>query len=299
MKEKIVTLTKRFFRASWYYIGGVVRQMRNEEGLLLASGIAFNAVLCSIPLLLLFTWVLGTFLESSESAIHWIDGVVDAAFKGQPYAETIKNTLKRILSNIITYRASYGIFGGAVLVWTGTSLFSSVRSALHRVFHTRSTKNLFLSILEDIVWVFIIGILFVALYFFSWLSGIVDAILAQIPGLEQIDFTLFGQAFPLAVSFGLTLFMLFIVFRFIPDNRPPTRVAALAALTTSILWEAAARMFAWYLAEFHSFRELYGTYAFLLVLLVWIYYSSVVFVVGGIVGQLYSERRSSSHTTSH
>jgi membrane protein len=50
-------------------------------------------------------------------------------------------------------------------------------------------------------------------------------------------------------------------------------------------------LFAIYLSEFSAISKIYGPYAFILVLLVWIYYSSIIFVFGGIVGQVYWERR--------
>jgi uncharacterized BrkB/YihY/UPF0761 family membrane protein len=37
--------------------------------------------------------------------------------------------------------------------------------------------------------------------------------------------------------------------------------------------------------------KIYGGYAFIVVLMFWIYYSCIVFVLGGIVGQAYWERR--------
>jgi len=292
---RIPDLVKQFPSAVMYYVKGTFQRMRDEEGFLMASGIAFNAILCSIPLLLLFTSLLGLLLRSSGLTVQWIDNVVEAAFKGQPYAETIKTTMKQVVGEIIVNRASYGIFGAAVLAWTGTSLFSTVRNALHRVFRIKTDKNLFLSILEDIVWVFIAGVLFLALNLSSWIYKIVDAVLSRLPALQRVDLSWFGQSVPVIVSVVLTLCTFFIIYRFIPDRSPPLRVAACSALTAGILWEIAARVFAWYLVEFHSFRELYGTYAFLLVLLFWIYYSSVVFVIGGIIGQLYSDR---SHPTS-
>ncbi len=45
-----------------------------------------------------------------------------------------------------------------------------------------------------------------------------------------------------------------------------------------------------YLTSFSAIATVYGPYAFLLVLLIWIYYSSLIFVFGGIVGQVYWER---------
>jgi uncharacterized BrkB/YihY/UPF0761 family membrane protein len=54
-------------------------------------------------------------------------------------------------------------------------------------------------------------------------------------------------------------------------------------------------MFAVYLSDFSAIGTIYGPYAFILVLLVWIYYSAIIFIVGGMVGQIYWERLTSLH----
>ncbi len=61
-------------------------------------------------------------------------------------------------------------------------------------------------------------------------------------------------------------------------------------MTTTVLWIISGRLFAVYLADCSTIGTIYGPYAFLLVLLFWIYYSSLMFVFGGIVGQVYWER---------
>jgi membrane protein len=84
--------------------------------------------------------------------------------------------------------------------------------------------------------------------------------------------------------------MFYIVNRFIPDRSVGSRVALISAITSTSLWWIAGRAFAWYLSAFHSYSKLYGTYAFVLVFLMWIYYSSVVFIIGTIIGDLYRKR---------
>lgn len=290
MKER-----KFSFRAiavsMWCYAKGLVHRLKEEEVTLIASGIAFNWIFCLIPLLLLFTSLFGVLLHSSEQAVVQIEELLNRVFPDQPYAESIKSSIRQMVGDIITYRASFGIFGAAVLVWTGTSLFSSIRNALHRVYRMKSTKNLFLSILEDIVWVVIVAVLFTLLNFVTVAYSIIDALTELVPGFAEIDLQIFAEAVPALLSFTLTLVMFFVVYRFIPDLSPSSMAALVSAVTTTVLWEAASRIFGWYLSEFHSFGRLYGTYAFILVFFVWIYYSCVVFVIGGIVGQLYRERK--------
>jgi uncharacterized BrkB/YihY/UPF0761 family membrane protein len=45
-----------------------------------------------------------------------------------------------------------------------------------------------------------------------------------------------------------------------------------------------------YIADWSIIGLIYGPYAFFLVLLIWIYLSSVLFILGGVVGQVYWER---------
>jgi membrane protein len=84
--------------------------------------------------------------------------------------------------------------------------------------------------------------------------------------------------------------------RFVPGERIPGKVAAVASLTSASLWFIAGKAFAWYLAAFQPYSKLYGTYTVVLVFFLWIYYSSAVFVAGVVVGQLYRERHSQIST---
>jgi membrane protein len=287
---------KSVFDSVGYYARGIYNRGHDEKLTLLASGIAFNGILCLIPLILLFSSLLGILLDSSELAIQRVDEALSAVFPNQPYAQSIKQAIKQAVGDIILYRTSFGLVGAAVLIWTGTSLFSAIRNALHTVYHVTSNKNLFISILEDIVWVFSAGILFLALNLLTWMSSLIDTLLALLPPLRELELSLLTTTLPRFTEVAITLLMFFIVYRFIPDVKPPSRVAWLSAITTTALWLLAAAVFGWYLAEFHSFSKVYGAYAFLLVLLVWVYYSASVFVFGGIVGQLYRERRESRRT---
>lgn len=281
---------RNFFNSVFYYLRGMYHRVYDEKATLIASGIAFNAIFCMIPLLLLFTSLLGILLNSSELGIGRIDEALSAVFPSQPYAQSIKDAIKHAVGDIVAYRTSFGLVGALVLVWTGTSLFSSMRNALHKVFRVSSEKNLFLSILEDIVWVFAAGILFIALNLITWMFSLLETLITLVPPLRDYDWSGILTAVPAFSSFGIMLVMFFIVYKFIPDVKPPSKAAWISAITTAVLWEAAGQLFGWYLGEFHSFGKLYGTYAFLFVLLVWVYYSSLMFIIGGIVGQLYRER---------
>lgn len=279
LKNSLVDFVKRFYKI-----------MYEQDVLFLASGIAFNGVLCLIPILLLFTSVFGVVLNSSELAVQKIEEILKAAFPEQQYTKHIQNSIQMIIKDIIDYRKSFGLVGLAVLTWTATFLFSSIRTALNKVFRIKPTKLVILTILEDVLWVIIIGLLFLTIIITTWVYSLIETLLELISGFAAFDFSIFEAAFSIIASLILTFIMFYLIYRFIPDQRVKSKIAVISAITSTVLWYIAAKIFAWYISTFQSFDKLYGTYAFILVLLIWIYYTSLVFLIGGVVGEVVRER---------
>ncbi len=277
--------------AVWFYVRGIARMIRDRDILFLASGLAFNGILTMIPLMLLSASALGIFLNSSELAVHRLNEVLDAIFPPQPFATSIKESLLTMLSEIVAYRTSLGLVGAAVLVWTGTSLFDALRSVLHAVYGIRRTRGLFASILHDVGFVFLVFLLFLSTNLSLWALSVAEGLARRVPALQGWNFEGINKTVPTMIVVVLTAGMFYIIYRYIPDTKPPRAAGVISTLTTTAVWVISGRLFALYLSDFSLIGTIYGPYAFILVLLFWIYYSSIIFVFGGIVGQVYWERR--------
>ena len=75
-----------------------------------------------------------------------------------------------------------------------------------------------------------------------------------------------------------------------PYGKQGSKTVALSALCAALLWEVAKQAFGFYITRFASFERLYGTYALVVLPAFWVYYSSVIFIVGAEIGQLYRTR---------
>ena len=150
----------RFLATTWYYLRAISRKIREDDILFLASGLAFNGILTMIPLLLLSAWALGTFLNSSQQGVKQLNDIVNAIFPPQPFASSIRERILTLVSDIIAYRRSLGLFGAGVLVWTATSLFDALRSVLHKVYRLKRTRGLLVGLLHDVGFVFLVFLLF-------------------------------------------------------------------------------------------------------------------------------------------
>jgi membrane protein len=292
MKKNIGGALREQWEIIRFFVTGIYRRFTQDEMLLFGSAIAYNCVLCIIPLLLLLTSVIGIFLSGSDATIQHINDLLNAAFPDQPYANKIKSSIQEVVLDIIANRSSFGITSVVILTWTATFLFSAIREVLNRVYRIKSSKMILLTILENIVAVIAVGVLFLLANSIFWITSTVGSFADRIPELQAIVEHPAMQSFPTFITSSLILVMFFIIYEFIPDKRIPARAALVSALTTTVLWVLSGKVFQLYLTRFSSVNMVYGAYSFILVFLVWVEYSSLVFILGGVIGQLYRERLS-------
>ena len=287
---KTVKVSLHVLEAAWFYTRSISKKLFEDDILFLASGIAFNGILTMIPLMLLTASALGVFLNSSALGVQQLNEILDAIFPPQPFALSIKESIMTIISDIVQYRTSLGVFGVIVLVWTATSLFDALRTALHKIYRLPKTRTLVQSIVHEVGFVFLAFILFIGSNFVIWIASLLERVALSIPALAWMNIQGLGRSLPTVIVILLTAVMFYIVYRYIPDSKPPKIAGIISTLTTTLLWVISGKLFAVYLSNFSAIGKIYGPYAFILVLLFWIYYSCLVFVIGGIFGQVYWER---------
>ncbi len=292
LDKKVSYFFRNFWDATRYYSHGLMVRFIEDDVLFLASGIAFNVLLCIIPLLLLVSALLGVVLNSSDMAMQNIEKFLTKALPNQSQAIAIKDLTFRIINDLVEFRQSMGVFGAIVLIYTSTSLFSSVRSALHRVYHITTTTGIFLSQLKDLILVLALGWLFISINTLNWLYTLISRYSVEMFGPNFVAMqTALPDFLARLTSFVLTVLMAFLAYRFIPFYGTTTRSSLLSAIATTILWKIAGFLFAIYLTTFQPFRKVYGAYAFILVAMIWVYCSSIVFILGAAIGGLYRERK--------
>jgi YihY family inner membrane protein len=87
-----------------------------------------------------------------------------------------------------------------------------------------------------------------------------------------------------------TFTLFFLVYRYLSHRLVPAISAIVGASTATLLWECARIGFTYYLTRFPGIGLLYGAYTFIVVTALWIYYSALVLVVGGILTKLHWDR---------
>ena len=272
-----------------HYIGGLSRRTDEHHIFLMASGLAFSLIVCVIPLVLIVFAALGMILEEPTIRDR-IEMFIDAAIPYSDYAKVIEKIVFARVEEFIGNKRIAGVIGSFGLVLAATSLFSSMRTTLNKVYNVASTGSILIGKLRDL------GLILIVLVYFLLSIAILPAIRLLVEFTYKSE--LLGnianslpEGIVLHLASFVIVFISFVtVYTAVPHQRPHFRMILVSAIWAAVLWQVAQQLFGYYVSHFVTLKRIYGTYALFLAVGFWIYYSSIVFIIGAEIGQLYKER---------
>ena len=110
-------------------------------------------------------------------------------------------------------------------------------------------------------------------------------------GLQGPGVVLLRETTAQVLAFVSIWSLFLLIYRYVPPRRIPWRTALTAATFTGVLFEATKYLFSWYVTNVADFNTVYGGLTSAAVLFFWIYYGSIVFILGGEVAQVYPMSR--------
>ena len=104
-------------------LGRALAKFWRDQGLFLASGIAFQVVLCLIPLALVVLSFAGSYLFSHERLIEQFARYLEQA------APALDVHVRRNILAVVAHRGTTGFVGTLGLLWIATTVFGWLRLA--------------------------------------------------------------------------------------------------------------------------------------------------------------------------
>ena len=268
-------------------VGDTVRGFNQDNVMLYAASIAFYAIFSLPAILILVVFVGSVFYGEKAMQGQLYDQI--AIHVGPNIAQQIENILKNVkISDADAVAKTIGI---ATLLFSATTVFVNIQLALNEIWGVRAKpKKGWLKLIVDRLFSFVVvG----SLGFILLASLLVDTFLT----LSQrflvrffSDYTVYLlQTTSFVVLIGLLTTVFTTVFKVLPDARVRWRDVWVGALVTTILFVVGKELIGLYLKS-STLSSTYGAAGSLVLLLIWIYYSSVIFLVGAEFTKAYSQR---------
>lgn len=280
----------RGVRTLWnHYLVGLYHRIDEHHGFLLAGGMAFAIILSLIPFALIIFAIVGRLVDSG-TVQDQINGYIQALIPYEEFAAAVMRFTGERIGEFIAFKGVAGWLGAAGVLVFASGLFSSMKTALNRIYQVPTQKHPLLEILWDLILTLLV-VVFVLLSSLALpaLEGIKDMTFRRDMPFHWLLEHLRSGAFT-ALSLA-TVFLVFLtLYRYVPSATINIRRAAISALWATGLWEIAKQAFGFYLTHVVTLKQIYGAYLFVAVIPLWIYYSSLTFILGAELGQLAHER---------
>jgi membrane protein len=255
----------------------------SSDDLTFASSIAYYSLLSLFPFFLLaFSIVAG--VTSSDADRDAVLRFVFRYFPRQFDFVTVQ------LSELQRAQVRLSVAGSALMIWAAMGVFGAVTSAVNHAWGVEKQPSYFKHKLISFVMLVVAGLLLMVglaavsainVVSASWFAGVIEAA----PRLYVL------QSF--AVRWATTVLFIFVVglvFYFVPNAKVRFRDVWVGAVLTGLLWRAALAGFSTYVRDLSRF-SVHGSIAAVVVFLLWIYVSAVILLYGVEVTAAYARLR--------
>lgn len=249
-------------------VKSAIRSFVSHDPLTLAASISFYTALSFAPVIVVSIWTISQLSPGAESALIDQLGVVF----GDQVRDTAASVMRNATESPLHMHLS-GLVSLVALIVSATTAFAQLQASINKVWGTAGVPS-------SAVWKWIrrrllsFGMLAV-IGFLLVITLVVSSALSLVLTRDTGPWIAFNQLVTLvllSIGFGM-------LFRLVPDARLPYRYTFAGGLLTALLFELGKWILGSYLAE-STRADAYGAASSFVLLLIWVYYSSLAVLVG-------------------
>jgi membrane protein len=254
----------------------LVELLKNDP-LRMAGATAFFTTFALPPILLILIQLLKLILDPQQVRSRLFKSLSNIVGD-----EAVQQVTEVIMAIRNLAQSWWVIIGGFIfLLFVATTLFKVIKSSINQVWKIRPVKKLNLektvrSRLKSVGVILVAGVLFIVGILAEGIQTFIGKYIFEISPLLS---AYFNSALNYVISVLIVTLWFAIVFRYLPDGKPEWRVAFTGALVTAILFNIGKIILHW-LLSYSNINTLYGTSASIVLLLLFVFYSSLILYYG-------------------
>jgi membrane protein len=266
--------------------GAALQAWWDDDALRLGASLAYYTLFAIAPVLLVAMAIAGMAF-GADAARGEMVGQLDQLV-GQEGARAVQSLLEGAGQRRAGVLAT--VLGSITFVVAAMGAFLELQAALNTIWRVKPNPSANLTaFLADRLRSF--GLV-VAIGFLLMVSLVVSAALAALSGWlarRSPSIPLVWSTVNVLVSFVVTTVLLALLYRFLPDVRLRWRDVITGAFVTAVLFTIGQQLIGLYLGQ-TSVASSYGAAGSVMVLLLWVYYSAQILLLGAEFTRVYAHR---------
>lgn len=222
----------------------------------------------------------------------------------EPMFEAMHNVLPQSVLDLLSGYIHYVEETPSTVMFTFAMFFSiyfpwrvvhEIMNTIRIAYELPPVPNRFKQLLKELVATVVIPLsLVISLILIVFGPNLILKLLSFLPeGLITISYSHLNiwEYARFAIAGLMLVFALVVVYELALDRHQPLRAILPGILTMLIVWLASSALFSFYVENFASYSVIYGTLGTFIILLLWLYLTSVIFLMGGEVNAIVLKRR--------
>lgn len=262
---------RRLFIRSLRFVYVLVRDLLSGQLNLRAMSLVYTTLLSLVPLLAVSFSVLKGFGVHNQLEPVLFNFLEPLGERGQEVATQIVSFVENVRVGVL------GSVGLALLIYTVVSLMQKIEGAFNfvwRIENSRSLSQRFSNYLS----VILIGpvMIFTALGITASVSN--NSLVQYLLSIEPFGTMILSLS--RLVPYLLVCLTFTFIYIFIPNTRVKLGAALVGGLIAGFLWQTTGWAFTAFIAGSSKYAAIYSSFAILIMLLIWLYISWLVLLVG-------------------
>ena len=284
---------KLFINSIWSILKKTFSDFIEKRVLKLSAALAFYTIFSLPPMLIIIIAVSDIFYgrEAVEGILyHQITGIV-----GSEAAIQIQQTIR---SSALSHNSNFAMMIGLITLLIGaTSVFNEIQDSINYIWNLKAKPRKGSGILKMIVNRLLSFSIVVSLGFLLLVSLIINGVMDTVSDKLNLLFpritVIIVYVFNLILTFGITALLFGMIFKILPDARIKWRHVRMGTFITAALFMGGKFLISYYLG--HSMlSSVYGTAGSAIVILLWVYYTSMILYFGAALTHVYAVQKGSN-----
>lgn len=257
----------------------------------LSAALAYYTIFSLPGLIIIVIWVSDLFYGQAaiEGTIYGqISGLVGSGAAIQ-IQETIKNATLYYQSGLAK------IIGFITLIFGATSIFSEIQDSINLIWHLKAkprkgwvklivNRLLSFSIILSLGFILLVSLI---------VNALMDILIHKLTSIFPETQVVLAYVVNIGLSFIVTSLLFGLIFKVLPDAKIAWKHVRAGAFTTAILFMIGKLLIGYYLGA-NKMSTAYGAAGYVIIILLWVYYSAIILYFGAIFTRAYAV-----HTGSH
>ena len=247
-------------------------RLLDDDILALGAQMAYYLILSFFPFLIFLMGLIGNSPISSQQVLRGLLGILPE----EAYI-LVRNTVVEIVD---TKAGGLAPVSGILALWFASNGIGSIITGLNKAYDEKERRPFWMVKLISIIFTLLLSTVIIFSFILLVFGGVIKKQILDGMELEPLYQSLWNTGRYIFIS--SVIFLVFIIlYRFTPSRRMKWREVIPGAIFATTGWLTTSLGFAYYVDNFTNYSRFYGSIGGVVVLLIWLYYSAVIILLGG------------------